>query len=427
MAVSYKRKKIGSGIALTEIYDKKFKTNVVRISFVTPLDEKTVCPNAMLQTMLVTSNSFLRTRTEMAKYITALYGSLLGSNSGSAGDYQYCGLYASYIGDRYTLDGDVISTKVVQALLDCVFSPDIENGKFNEEYFLLRKQELIDTIAASVNDKRGYSLLQSQKLAFENEPAAVSVVGSMENAQKISQEDLVRQYDYLLKNAGIEIVICGGEKNENVTKMLTDAFLKIERNDVSEIKYKKYSPIKPQVKNGESLIDVKQSKLVMTYKYTCHDIYVVKILIAILAWSQTSKLFENVREKLSLCYYCAADHQELKGAVVIDSGVEQENIDAAKKAINEQVQAMKDGDFTEDELRNAKIFMRTQFMSNYDSVGGIGGWYEVQNTRGTAYSPEEIVEKFMKITKEDVTNCAKGFKLDTVYVTKASAEVKTDE
>ena len=92
MAVSYSREELGRGISLTRIYDKKFKSNCVKIAFISPLDEKTACVNAMLQTVLVTSNAEIPSRTKLTSTLTGLYGSSIGTNCGTIGDYQSVGL-----------------------------------------------------------------------------------------------------------------------------------------------------------------------------------------------------------------------------------------------------------------------------------------------------------------------------------------------
>ena len=146
MAVSYSREELGRGISLTRIYDKKFKSNCVKIAFISPLDEKTACVNAMLQTVLVTSNAEIPSRTKLTSTLTGLYGSSIGTNCGTIGDYQSVGLSASFIGDDYTIDGEVISVQVVRQLLNCLLRPHLVDGKFCEKYFTLRKQELIDAL-----------------------------------------------------------------------------------------------------------------------------------------------------------------------------------------------------------------------------------------------------------------------------------------
>ena len=434
MAVSYSREELGRGISLTRIYDKKFKSNCVKIAFISPLDEKTACVNAMLQTVLVTSNAEIPSRTKLTSTLTGLYGSSIGTNCGTIGDYQSVGLSASFIGDDYTIDGEVISVQVVNKSWMYLGQKDekvhqfVLIKKFCEKYFTLRKQELIDAIVATVNDKRGYALLQAKKLIFEGEPAAVSAIGTVELAENITQEDLLRQHKKLLESAKIEITISGGGNTAAAEKLIRDEMEALKRvSPVEKIDYRHNSPAKAEPVYRELKMQVSQSKMVMAFKSDYEDIYTAKLFCMLLGATPFSKLFANVREKMSLCYYCSSAYADRKGTLFIDSGVESCNIEKAKKAIEEQLEAICNGDFTDEELENTKKSLCGGFKSNYDSIYDIMGWYAAQNTRNTAFTPEEINERIARITREDIISCAKTFKPDTVFVIRGEEKEDCDE
>lgn len=428
MAVEYNRNKIGKGIYLTEIYDKKFKTSCVKFTFLVPIKEETVCSNALLQYLLISSNSEIKSRTEISKKMAGLYGSALSANYGSIGNYQTVGLGATFIGDKYTIGGEKISTKVVRQLMLCLFSPDLTDGRFNEKYFELRKQELIDSIAASINDKRTYARMQAVKLIYENEPSGILSIGSSEYAEKVTQEDLLEQYKILKKHASVEITVCGDGNTDDAVSLIKETVSKLERDNVYKIDFRSNSPLKLNVcEKTESMKNVAQSKMVMAYKSEYEDIYVAKLFGVLLGGTPFSKLFVNVREKMSLCYYCSGNYNDRKGTFIIDSGVETENIDKAKIAIDEQIKAICNGDFTDDELYNTKIYLANSYKLNCDGIFDLSAWYEAQNSRGTAFSPDEVCEIIMKISREQIIECANSFKLDTVYVLEAEQEVADDE
>lgn len=174
-------------------------------------------------------------------------------------------------------------------------------------------------------------------------------------------------------------------------------------------------------------MQVSQSKMVMAFKSDYEDIYTAKLFCMLLGATPFSKLFANVREKMSLCYYCSSAYADRKGTLFIDSGVESCNIEKAKKAIEEQLKAICNGDFTDEELENTKKSLCGGFKSNYDSIYDIMGWYAAQNTRNTAFTPEEINERIAKLTREDIISCAKTFKPDTVFVIRGEEEEDCDE
>ncbi|MBQ8966318.1 insulinase family protein [Ruminococcus sp.] len=426
MAVNYNRSEIGKGIFLTRICDPKYKSNIVRVRFITPINKDDLGVNALLMSMLITSNSEIPSRSELSKKLIGLYGTSIGAVWGNVSDLQALGITISTIRDRFTIGGEVISEEAVRQLLLCIFSPDLTDGKFKEKYFRLRRQELLDNIAAAVNDKRSYAFMKAREVIYEGEPAAATDLGSAERAEKITQEDLLRQYDFLMKNAVIDITVCGGGEIDSAVAMLTEKFAGMERGDVPEVVYRKFSPVKNEVCRREEPMDIKQSKMFMAYKSDYEDIYVCKVMACLLGGSAFSKLFMNVREKLSVCYYCDSYYQDLKGVMMIESGVDNSNIEKAQKAITAELEAVQNGDFTDTELENTKLYISGNFRSNYDSEWDIAGWYRVQATRGTAYSPEEAGALINAVTREQVIECAKSFKADTVFILKAE-EGSADE
>ena len=196
---------------------------------------------------------------------------------------------------------------------------------------------------------------------------------------------------------------------------------------VEKIDYRHNSPAKAEPVYRELKMQVSQSKMVMAFKSDYEDIYTAKLFCMLLGATPFSKLFANVREKMSLCYYCSSAYADRKGTLFIDSGVESCNIEKAKKAIEEQLEAICNGDFTEEELENTKKSLCGGFKSNYDSIYDIMGWYAAQNTRNTAFTPEEINERIAKLTREDIISCAKTFKPDTVFVIRGEEEEDCDE
>jgi len=422
MAIRYDRSVIGEGMTLTRIIDPKYKTNIVRVRFVVPIDPENTGTNSLLMSLLVTSNSEIRSRSELSSKFMGLYGTSIGSIAGNVSDYQAMGISMNMIMDKYTIGSEVISEEAVRQLLLCVLSPDITDGKFNENYFRLRKQELLDNIAASVNDKRTYAYLKAKEVIYEGEPAANTDFGTAERAESITQEELMAQYRYLLESAVIDITVCGGGEIDGAVDMLKEAFSKLERKSVVKVDYRTLSPLKNEVCVKEEYMDVKQCKMFMAYKSDYDDIYVCKVMSCLLGGSAFSKLFLNVREKLSLCYGCDSYYSELKGVMLIESGVDAVNIEKAQEAIREQVKILQGGGFTEEELENTKMYIKSNFMANYDSEWDMAAWYRAQNSRGTAYTPEEVCDIVDRITAEQVTECAKSFKEDTVFVLKAKED-----
>ena len=164
---------------------------------------------------------------------------------------------------------------------------------------------------------------------------------------------------------------------------------------------------------------VKQGKLVMGFSADMwgddDNTLPLMVMPDIFGGGPYSKLFSNVREKMSLCYYCSASTVRQKGLVTVDSGVEAENADKAKREILNQLDAVKNGEFTDFEYEASLKSIRDSLNSYNDSQVTLDTWYALKANNKNLYSPEEIGEKISAITREDIINAAKGIKLHTVY------------
>ena len=422
------RKQISDGIFFSRITDGRFKTNRISITFYNEFIEGRRSDYAILPYILTDSCRNYPNLTRLTERYSDLYGASVSDNLGCSWDRRSMTFTISSIDDRYTLNGEKLEEQCCNLLLDCLLDPVTDNGAFPADSVEIMKQELIDAIVATVNDKRGYALLQAKKVIFEGEPASVSAIGTVGLAEKITQEDLLRQHKKLLESAKIEITISGGGNTAAAEKLIRDEMAALVRvSPVEKIDYRHNSPAKAEPVYRELKMQVSQSKMVMAFKSDYEDIYTAKLFCMLLGATPFSKLFANVREKMSLCYYCSSAYADRKGTLFIDSGVESCNIEKAKKAIEEQLEAICDGDFTDEELENTKKSLCGGFKSNYDSIYDIMGWYAAQNTRNTAFTPEEINERIAKLTREDIISCAKTFKPDTVFVIRGEEEEDCDE
>lgn len=419
MSLEMKEFGISDGITLKSFIDKKFKSNLITIRFITGLDKKTVAHNALVPGVLVSTNKTYTTRTELTTKLSALYGSGFSTINHKLADNQVVGVSASCICDSYALSGEKLTGEVTDILLECLFSPVIENDGFAAKEFDLRKTELINSIDAEINDKRIYAIISANKSIYENEPSSITSYGTREEAEKLTPQNCYDAYKNLLQTAQIEIMYVGGEENRECIEKLTKAFSSLKR-DYKKNSFSNPSPLKNEVREVSEEMDVNQSKMVMAYKSDFAGNYENRLMSAMLGGTAFSKLFMNVREKFSLCYYCAAGFVEGKGVLMIDSGVEFDNIPKARVEINNQIIALANGDFTDDELHNAAMSIAGDYKSNYDTTYDLSSWYFIQGVRGDNYSPEEAIEKIKAVTREDVIKSASALRLDTVYIMKSN-------
>ncbi len=420
MAITRTRKMIGSndrGIALTVLTDRKFKTDSFAVRFITELTEENAAANAAVAFMIEDTCAAYPDITAFNKRLLQLYGASVRGGIERYAHSQVITIAATSVGSRFALDGEDISALVLELLCGCIFDPVTENGSFPEKQFELKKQELIDDIDADINDKRSYALKQSGRIIYRNEPAGIAVKGERAAAEKLSSETVWQAYKALLRSARIEITFVGAELSEKCEKVLEEKFGSLERENI-HIPQTKRSPVKESPEYVTERLDVLQSKMVMAYKTDMTNMPVRMTFVALFGGLPISLLFTNVREKLSLCYYCAASFAKKTGVMYIDSGVENKNIIPAREEIQNQLEMAAKGEFSDELLSQAKLSLRCALMSVDDSPKAVSDWYfgYDMETGSEKYAPDELSSLVEKVTKEQVMEFAASFKLDTVYV-----------
>lgn len=422
MAVTRRRINIGGGekgIFLTVLIDEKCKSNSLNVRFISPLTEENAAENAAVPFVMEDTCRAYPDMTSFNRRLSELYGASIRGGISRFGGNSVISFACSAIADKYALEGEKITYETISLLLGCIFEPVTENGVFPEKKFALKKQELLDDIDADINDKRTYAMKQSGKIIFRGENSGIAVKGERSAAEALTSAQVFAAYKRLLSSARIEMTFVGKEFPEECEKLISEKFSAIERHDV-------FMPvIVPSVPKAEAeyvteRLDVVQSKMVMAFKYKAErsEMAAVKVFLAVYGGTPFSKLFKNVREKLSLCYYCSASNLTKQRTVFVDSGVESANIVPAREEIIRQLEAVKEGDFTDEHLEQSKLYITSALKSVNDSPRSVSTWYfeDCLEDEKDILTPQQVIEQINAVTKEDVTRIAKRLVLDTVYV-----------
>lgn len=415
MKITCNREKIGDGIHFTEIINGCQKTNTVIVHLVTELSPETASLNAIIPYVLSNSSDEYRTVTELSRKLNGLYGANLRGVVSKIGDSQVVSLMSGCVNDRYTFDGEKITEEMTRVLLGCLTSPYVENGGFFEGDFLLKKQELLDDIDAEINDKRSFAFKQAGKIIYKDEPCAISARGERAYAEKVTASEAYEQYKKLIATAQVEISFVGAERLPGIKEMFVKAFSEIKRSFGGNYSTE-FSAIKKETVRLTEHYDVAQSKMVMAFKTDCRNDSAMRLMNSVFGGTPFSKLFLNVREKLSLCYYCSSGYNDRKGVLYVDSGVEQENIEKAEAEILNQLKAVCRGEFTDEEVENSRLSIINGLRGVNDSARSIAEWYFKHVYGGNMLSPEEEIERICAVTREDIIAAAEALTLDTVYV-----------
>lgn len=412
--MNYKRKIIGENIGFSTVIDEKFNTCTVCIRLITELSSDTAAANAIAMGCLAYSNSKLKTLREMSEQLSSLYGASVSSSSPKRGDLQILGMSASWICSRFSLDNEDIDGKMLEIIGDCLFRPNIVDGGFESESFKINRKELLDRIDGELNDKRSYTISQASKIAYAGEPAENPEYGTRASAESVTPQSAYEAYLNLFKSAQIEIFFVAPSENPDVEKLFTDDFAKIDRIN-RQYPFRSVSPVKPQPENVSEEIDVRQCKIALTFKSDSDDTEALALLGTIYGGTPVSKLFTNVRERLSLCYYCACRYNKSKNAIMVDCGVEKSNIDKASEEILRQLDELRQGNITEAEIQSALLALENSCISVGDTPYSYVSWYFERFCGGDIKTPTEYFEKLCGVTKDRLVKAAASLKLDSTF------------
>ncbi|MBQ9899259.1 MAG: insulinase family protein [Ruminococcus sp.] len=413
--MKYNRTGLAGDIGFSTIIDGKFKTCSLIVRFITELSRSTAAANALGIGALSTSNSSLRTLAELNEQLSALYGSGLSSSAVKRGDVQVLTLSASWICDKYAIDGEDISGGMLNIVRDCLFAPNVTDGAFDSESFMITKKDLLDRIDAELNSKRTYALSRAGEFAFRGEPAENSCYGTKESAEAVTAAGAYEAYKALMSSAQIEISYVAPEEDVRVQKLIEDGFAAVGRS-VKPVTFTGRSPVRSEPETFSDEFDVRQCKMVLTFKSASEDVMALKMLNTLFGATPVSKLFMNVREKLSLCYYCASRLITPKGALMVDSGVERSSIGKAKDEILRQLDEIRKGNITDEEMSSALLTLDNALTQVGDTPSSYSSWYFERFCDGRQLTPEEEFREYQGVTKARIVQAANSLALDSIYI-----------
>lgn len=406
-----KRMEIAPGASLSIVPGNKFKRCKITIHLMVPNAKETATEYSLLPNLLTRDCEKIQDPMQLSRYLFDLYGAEFTSESYSLGTTRVITLGVSGLKAEHSMHGEDLEKQYVDLLCELLFHPKLENGTFCADEVEIEKEKQTDFLRSEMNDKRSYCLKQARRKLFKDSPLGVESSGYAEDVSKITSASLYASYQNLLKTAQIEAVVVGMEP-EKFTTALGEQLAKIEREPVVLEKNKAAENF-AQLETFEEPMDTVQGKLCIMYTSgrvaNAQQMAVMRVANSILGGLATSRLFTNVREKQSLCYYCASSFGGKAGVLTIDSGVDHANCALAAKAIVQEVETMQSELVTQEELKNAKDALTTAFVAGEDSISALENWVFTERVNGTDLSLEEFSALVNSVTPEQVRMAMAGF------------------
>lgn len=416
------------GVWLTALRSDKFKTGCLSINLLTQLNRETAALNAVIPFVLRRGTRYHPDMETIAAELDSLYGTGIEPSVRKIGEIQCIGFYASFPDEKYLPQGSDVFEKAANFTCELILAPSTRGGLFIPAYVESEKEKLLDLIRSRVNDKRSYAKLRLIEQMCCYEDYAVSRFGTEDVAEGIYYQKLTKYYHSLISTSPVEIFYCGSMDGTKVGGILSDALSGMTRG---EINYDigtdiRMNAVEDTVRSFTDEMAVTQGKLVLGFRLgECMeepDIAAIYVFNAVYGSGVTSKLFMNVREKLSLCYYASSAADTHKGVMLVSSGVDFDKAGAAKAEILVQLDAVKNGEITDDELDAAKRSVASDLRACLDSQGELEGFYLANTLDGLEFSPDELAELVNEVERDDVIAIANSVVLDAEYFLQGGGE-----
>ena len=412
------KKHIADGVNFNYLETGKFKTGCLSVNFIAPLDAGTAAKNALIPAILMRGSEKYPNMAEINKKLDYLYASGMHARTSKRGEMQIFGIGASMLDSAYTIDGEDLISEVTEVLEDILFHPVLKDGAFDAAYTESEKNNLIDAINGKVNNKAVWARTRCIEEMCKNERFGLSETGTVEDVQACTAESVYAQYRYMLENYPVEIFFVGQCDADALAAKLAAMFAGIKRTPMP-IPKTEIIRAASEVRRVTEDMPVNQGKLTIGFRSgvtLAEPEYPAMMMFnEIFGGGVTSKLFMNVREKMSLCYYCSSAPDATKGLMIVSSGVEVSNREIAEKAIFDQLDAVRRGDFTEDEQQSALLSLINGYRELSDSARGLETWYLGRLLEGMNNNPDDVVESLKAVTRDEILAAANRVTADTIY------------
>jgi predicted Zn-dependent peptidase len=349
-----------------------------------------------------------------------MYGARIEPYVRKRGEVHCVGFYADFLDDDFVPGGESVLARALGLLGEMLLSPRTRAGLIDREYVEGERRNLIDDIRAGINDKRAYARDALLREMCSGEAYGVNRLGSIAAAEGITAKSLTAHWREVLDTAKCEIIYCGAAPSERALLAAREAFAPLLSQVPAEEPSTKlvYAP-RSGVRRFSESFDVTQGKLALGFRLgetmKAPNYAALAVLDAVFGGCVSSKLFLNVREKLSLCYYASSSIDNLKGVMAVSSGVEFSDMARAEEEILSQLAAIQNGEVSEWELVSAKRAIITSRLGALDSPSGLENAHFDRQRLGAPYSPEEFAALIDAVQPGEVVEAARSVALDSVY------------
>ncbi len=415
---------LSRGVTLRCCRDTRFKQGCLSIQFLRQMDAGEAAMNALLPSVLLRGTRRHPDLRAITQRLDELYGASVSPLVRRIGDYQTVGFYCGFMDDRFALPGDRVLEPMTAFLEEILLEPPLERGCFLPEFVDSEKKNLIATIESERNDKRAYAMGKLLKLMCREDTFGLPRLGEPEQVAAIGAESLYRHYREVLRTSPVELFYGGSADSRQVAALLEALLARLDREPVELAPQTPFHPC-PGTDTVETM-EVSQGKLCMGFTTPIinrdREFPAMQVLNTLFGAGMTSKLFMNVRERLSLCYSVGSGYYGTKGILTVAAGIDFEKEQQTRDEILRQLDACRSGDISDEELNAAREAIVSSLRATHDSPSAIEGYYATAALSGLGMAPAEYRAAVEAVTKERVVAAANTITLHSTYFLKGGSQ-----
>lgn len=394
-----------------------------------PLRESTAAAYAILPGLLTRCSRQFPTVPTFSRHLDSLYGATLEGQVLSLGEWQLLVFSVGFLNKKYTLNGEDLANDATQLLLDALFDPVLENGIFRQADFEQEQRCLLEHLQGEINEKRTYARRRCKELLCPDHPFSLNPNGTVETVEALTPAAATEALHRLLATARIHWLYQGETDRDALIKTLEKPFASLTDRRAATVVGDTTYTMKETTVTEE--MDLRQAKLVLGFRIAASEpdgpVMAARLMNALWGGCPSSLLFKHVREEQSLCYYCASSYDRYQGVLLVDSGIEAADAQRTKEEVLRWLEAIRQGEFSDEELEAARRSLIQRFASLEDTAADREGWYVGQTIYDTYLTPEEAGNQLLAVTREDVCRAARLVHFDTAYLLKPNGEVTDND
>lgn len=409
--------KLSNGLELHINSTDKFRTNIIQVFVERPLDEA-YTKFALLPNVLKRGTASYPLTIDLAKRWDSLYGASFNVQVYKLGDRHAFEMRLEVANEKYLLEDEPLLADSLTTLVDILRSPALEGDTLRTDYIEQEKEALARNIDSVFNDKTSYAARRCIQEMFEGEPYAKSEMGSKEEIAALDSAALSSFHRQLLSDMSCRVVISGAVSRPQAVSVCEDVFAVLGRlPEPVPLPFEHTLPRSSRNVSEEQ--DINQGKLVLGYRtntaYSDPLFPALAMYSGVLGAFPHSKLFINVREKASLAYYCYSSLLPIKGAMLIQAGIAFDKLNQTTEIILEQMNALRTGDITSDEMEKTRMALIDSLRADEDYPARQGRTHVERLVAGARFSNADLIERINRVSREDIVTIAERVWLDTSY------------